>query len=118
MLEILGNGPLPQIKDYHKNPKFNIQFLEGLRICLKQIAMRDSTKGKAQTHFDPEELLKGQDLKIALALAWRIICNYSIQEYDPVYGASSKECMFFSTTTNIYLYSYHPPCFLFFLFCN
>jgi len=78
LLEILEKKPLKEITKFHKKPRHKFDQLDGMRICLKQIRSRGRKDIKIQ--FDAEELLRGQQKKAYLALIWRIIVNYAIEE--------------------------------------
>jgi len=78
LLEILEKKPLKEITKYHKKPRHKFDMLDGMRICLKQIRSRG--RKDIKVGFDAEILLKGEEKKQYLALIWRIIVNYAIQD--------------------------------------
>eukprot|EP01083_Nonionella_stella_P199830 732440_1 len=78
LLEILEKKPLKEITKYHKKPRHKFDMLDGMRICLKQIRSRG--RKDIKVGFDAEILLKGEDKKQYLALIWRIIINYAIED--------------------------------------
>eukprot|EP01084_Bolivina_argentea_P100430 180329_1 len=78
LLEILEKKPLREITKYHKKPRHKFDLLDGLRICLKQIRSRG--RKDIKVGFDAEILLRGDQKKQYLALIWRIIVNYAIED--------------------------------------
>eukprot|EP00486_Rosalina_sp_Unknown_P005092 CAMPEP_0201570936 /NCGR_PEP_ID=MMETSP0190_2-20130828/13415_1 /ASSEMBLY_ACC=CAM_ASM_000263 /TAXON_ID=37353 /ORGANISM="Rosalina sp." /LENGTH=731 /DNA_ID=CAMNT_0047995009 /DNA_START=90 /DNA_END=2282 /DNA_ORIENTATION=+ len=78
LLEILEKKPLKEITKYHKKPRHKFDMLDGMRICLKQIRSRG--RKDIKVGFDAEILLKGEQKKQYLALIWRIIVNYAIED--------------------------------------
>jgi len=78
LLEILEKKPLKEITKFHKKPRHKFDLLDGMRICLKQIRSRGRKDIKVD--FDAEILLKGKEKKQYLALIWRIIVNYAIED--------------------------------------
>jgi len=78
LLEVLEKKPLREITKYHKKPRHKFDQLDGLRLCLKQIKSRG--RKDVPLTFDAEVLLRGEEKKAYLALIWRIIVNYAIEE--------------------------------------
>ena len=79
LLEILNNNQrLKGIKRTHKHPRHRFDRLDALRIIIKHIVAND--RRGMRVSYDVETLISGQSLKLCLALIWRIIVNFSIDE--------------------------------------
>jgi len=78
LLEVLEKKPLREVTKYHRAPRHKFDQLDGLRLCLKQIRSRG--RKDIKVGFDAEVLLRGEEKKAYLALIWRIIVNYAIEE--------------------------------------
>lgn len=92
LLEVLEKRPIREITKWHKKPRHKFDLLDGMRICLKQIRTRG--KKLINIDFDAEELLKAKEIKIYLALVWRIIVNYSIEATTVDEVVDNKKIMF------------------------
>jgi len=80
LLEALEKKPLKDINPHHRKPRQKHDRLEALRICIRVISARD--RKNISVKYDEEALADGKNLNLCLALAWRIVVNYSINELD------------------------------------
>eukprot|EP01084_Bolivina_argentea_P092742 166826_1 len=81
LLEILEKNSLDKITKHHKKPRNNFDKKEGMIICVQHIKSLEDSNANP---FDVETLLCGKELKIYLALIWRIIIIYGIQKVNNI----------------------------------